>query len=55
MNVRLRGGQTEAVVMAWGAGLQATFSPGGLYTQPGGKGVGPRTFTDGSVDIVVSP
>jgi hypothetical protein len=38
-----------------GAGLQATFSPGELYTQPLGKGMGPRTFTDGSVDIVVTP
>jgi hypothetical protein len=46
---------TVTKLAAWGAGLQATFSPGELYTQPGGKGVGPRTFTDGSVDIVVSP
>jgi hypothetical protein len=46
---------TVTKLAAAGAGLQATFSPGELYTQPGGKGTGPRTFTDGSVDIVVKP
>jgi hypothetical protein len=40
---------------AAGAGLQATFSPGAVYSQPGGKGNGPVAITDGTIDIVITP
>jgi hypothetical protein len=46
---------TVSQFAAGGAALQATFSPGELYTQPGGKGTGPRTFTDGAVDVMILP
>lgn len=37
-----------------GAGLKVTFSPGEVFSQPGGKGAGPKVITDGSIDIAIS-
>jgi hypothetical protein len=38
-----------------GGGLAGTFSPGEVYSQPGGKGAGPHTITGGTIDIVITP
>jgi hypothetical protein len=46
---------TVAKFAAAGAGLQATFSPGAVYSQPGAKGNGPVAITDGTIDIVITP
>jgi len=41
--------------MPAGAGLAATFSPGELWSQPGGKGKGPKVITEGTIDVTITP